>query len=92
MLKKWENLGKNWDSTSFKTVVNFSTRPNKVEKLIQLIVDKEKAWNMMKTIYWQDRFLFTYDIWKSADVNTNFSDLEYNSNDFKSSITIAIEF
>ena len=51
MLKKWGNFGKNLNSMSFKSVMNFSTRSDKLEELIQLIVDNEKAWDVVKTIY-----------------------------------------
>ncbi len=43
ILKKWGNLGKDWDPTNIESVVNFSTRPDKVEKLIQLMSDNEEA-------------------------------------------------
>lgn len=62
ILKKWRNLGKDWDLTSLESVVKFSTRPNKVEELIQLIIDDEEAQNVIRTIQWQDIFPFTYDV------------------------------
>lgn len=51
MLKKWESFNKDWDLIQFKSMVNFSIRPDKVKKLIQLIVDDKKARDMVRTIY-----------------------------------------
>ena len=34
ILKKWENLRKDWNFSSIELVVNFLTRLNKVENLI----------------------------------------------------------
>lgn len=47
---------------------------------------------MVRTIYWQDIFLFTYEVWKSADVNTDFPDPRYNVNNFMSGATVVVEF
>lgn len=62
ILKKWGNLSKNWVFTSLELVVNFLIRPDKVEELIQLIVNDEEARNVIKTIHWQDTFPFTYHV------------------------------
>ncbi len=51
MLKKWENLRKNWNLASIKSVVNFSIKSNKVQELIELIFNDEEALDMIKTIY-----------------------------------------
>lgn len=48
MLKKQGNFGKDLNHTSLKSIINFSIRPDKVEKLRQLIVDNEKAQNMVR--------------------------------------------
>lgn len=37
ILKKWGNLGKDWDPSSIESVINFSTRPEKVRELIELL-------------------------------------------------------
>lgn len=50
-LKKWGNLGKDWNPASIELVVNFSTKPDKVEELIQLIVDDEEARDVVRTIH-----------------------------------------
>lgn len=92
ILKKWGNLGKNWDPTRLELVGNFSTTTNKVEELIQLIINNKKAWDVVRTIYWQDIFLFTYEVWKSADVNTDFPDPRHNVNNFMSGATVVVEF
>lgn len=34
-----------------ESVVNFSIRPDKVEKLIQLMSDDKKAWDVVKIIH-----------------------------------------
>lgn len=47
---------------------------------------------MVRTIYWQDTILFIYDIWKSADVNSNFPNPKHEVNDFKSGKTVVLEF
>lgn len=92
MLKKWGNLRKDWNLASIKLVINFSTRLNKVEELIQLITDNEEAWDMVRTIYFQDTFLFTYDVWGSVDVNSNYPNPGHNVNNFKLSAIVAVEF
>ena len=92
MLKKEGNLSKDWDFTSLELMVNFSTRPNKVKELIQLIVDNKEAQNVIRTIHWQDTFPFIYDIQKSADVNTYFPDSRHNIDDFKLGMTVVMEF
>lgn len=73
-------------------VVNFSTRSDKVEELIQLIGNDKEAQDLVKTIYFQDSFLFTYDVRGSADVNSNYPNPGHNVNDFKSGATVAVEF
>lgn len=51
MLKQWENLRKDWDPTNLDLVIKFSTKPDKVEKLIQLIMDDKKAQDLTKIIH-----------------------------------------
>lgn len=63
--------------------MKFSTRPDKVKELIQLIMDDKKAQDLTKTIHFQDTFLFTYNVWISVDVNSNFLDQKHNIDDFK---------
>ena len=92
MLKKCGNLGKNWDSTSLKSVVNFSTRPDKVEKLIQHIVNDKEDRNVVRIIYWREILSIIYDVWKSADVNNDFSNLRHIVNDFYLGMIVAVEF
>ncbi len=92
MLKKWGNLGKDWNPASIKSVVNFSTRPDKVQELIELISDDEEALDVVRTIYFQDTFPFTYDVRESADVNSDFPDPGYDVDDFKAGATVAVEF
>lgn len=72
--------------------MNFLTRLNKVQELIQFIVDDKKARDVVKTIYWQDTFPFTYDVWKSVDVNSDFPNLGHDVNDFKLGTIVAVEF
>lgn len=55
-------------------------------------MDEKEARNVVKIIHWQDKFPFTYDVWKSVDVNTNFPDPEHNVNDFKLGAIVAGEF
>ncbi len=62
MLKKWDNLGKDWDSINIKSVVNFSIKLDKVGELIQLISDDKKVWDIIRTIHFSDIFLFIYDV------------------------------
>lgn len=92
MLKKLGNLGKDWDPASIGSVLNFSTRPDKVEELIQLIANDEEARDVVRTIHFQDTFPFTYDVRKSANVNSDYPDPGHAVDDFKSGATVAIEF
>lgn len=47
---------------------------------------------MIKTIYFQDIFLFTYDVRGSADVNSNYPDLGYDIDNCKLGATMTVEF
>ncbi len=51
MFKKWGNLGKDWNPASIESVVNFSTRPNKVQEFVELISDDKEALDVVKTIH-----------------------------------------
>ncbi len=51
ILKKLGNLGKDWDPTNIESVVNFSTRPDKIEELIQLMSDDKEARDVLRTIH-----------------------------------------
>lgn len=62
MLKRWGNLRKNFDLIILELVINVLTRPDKIEELIHLIMYDKKTWNVIKTIYFQDIFLFIYDV------------------------------
>ena len=62
MLKRWGNLRKNFDLIILELVINVLTRPDKIEELIHLIMYNKKTWNVIKTIYFQDIFLFIYDV------------------------------
>lgn len=73
-------------------MVNFSTRLNKVEEFIKLIADDKEARDVVRTIHFQDNFLFTYDVCELADVNSNYSNSGHNVNNFKSGVTVAVEF
>lgn len=67
-------------------------RSDKVKKLIQLIADDKKAWDVIKTIYFQNIFPFIYDVRGLADINSNYPDLEHNVNDFKLGARVAVKF
>ncbi len=92
MLKKWRNLGKDWNPGSIKSVVNFSTRPNKVQELIELISDNEDALDMVRTIHFQDTFPFIYDVQESANVSSDFPDPGHDVDNFKAGAIVAVEF
>lgn len=92
MLKKWGNLGKDWDPASLKSVVNFSTRLDKVKELIQLITDDKEAQDVVRTMYFQDTFQFIYDVRRSANVSSNFLDPAHNVDDFMSNATVAVKY
>lgn len=92
ILKKWESLRKDWNPVSIELVINFWMRSDKVKKLIQLIADDKKAWDVIKTIYFQHIFPFIYDVWGLADRNSDYLDLGYDVNDFKSGTRVAVEF
>lgn len=51
MLRKQGNLGKDQDPANLESVLNFLTRPNKVEELIQFIEGDEAAQDVIRTIY-----------------------------------------
>ena len=43
-------------------------------------------------IYFQNIFLFIYDVLESADVSSDFPNLGYNIDNFKAGTTVVIEF
>lgn len=47
---------------------------------------------MVKTIYFQDIFPFTYDVWGLADINSDYFNPKYNVNNFKLGAIMAVEF
>lgn len=73
-------------------MVNFSTRPGKVQELIQLIGDDEEAQDIARAIHFQNTFPFTYDVRESAGVTSDFPDPGHEIDDFKSGATVAVEF
>ncbi|MCJ1347517.1 hypothetical protein MMC31_005742 [Peltigera leucophlebia] len=75
MLKKWGNLGKDWDSSSIDTVTNVSTKPDKVQDLIDLITDNEGVHDIVQAIHIQDTFPFTYDVREEAGVEGDYPNI-----------------
>ncbi len=92
MLKKWGNLGKNWNPASIKLVVNFSTRSDKVQELMELIFNDKETLDMVKTIHFRDNFPFTYNVWELPNISSNFPDPGHNIDDFKAGAIVAVEF
>lgn len=92
MLKKWGNLEKNWDLSTIKSIVNFSTRPDKVEELIGLISGNEKVQDIVKIIHYQDTFPFTYNVRKTTDMDADYPNPGHDVDDFKNGSKVAVEF
>lgn len=92
MLKKWGNLEKKWEPSNIKSVISFSTRPEKIEELIELITDDEEVRDIVQAIYLQDTFPFTYNVYKSAKVKGDYPDPGYDVDDFKAGARVAVEF
>lgn len=51
MLKKWSNLGKDWELSNIELVIRFSTKQKKVKELIELITDDEEDRDIIPVIY-----------------------------------------
>ncbi len=47
---------------------------------------------MVRTIYFQDTFLFTYNVRESADMSSDFPDPGHNVDNFKGVAIVAVEF
>lgn len=92
MLRKWGNFGKEWDPGNIESVVNFSTRLEKVEDLIRLVTGNEEVRDIVQAIHIQDTSLFTYDVRMSADVNGVYPDPKHNVDNFKARARVAVEF
>lgn len=92
MLKKWGNLGQDLDPSNVESVVNFSTRLEKVEELIQLITGNEKVRDIVRAIHFQDTFPINYDVRRSANVDDDYPDPGYDVDDLKTGATVAVEF
>ncbi len=67
-------------------------RPDKVEEFIHLIADNKKARDVINTIHFSDIFPFTYDLKRSADVNSDYPDPKHDVDNFKLSATVVVEF
>lgn len=91
-MKKWGDLKKKWDLATIELVMSFLTRLDKVQELIQLMGDKKEAQNIAKTIFFQDTFPFTYNVYISFGVLSNFTNPQYNINDFKSAAIVERKF
>ncbi len=92
MLKKWGNLGKDWDPSIIESIVNFSTRSDKVKELIRLISENEEVQDIVKTIHYQDIFPFIYDVQNTTDVDADYPDPGHDVDKFKNGSREAVEF
>ena len=92
MPKKWGNLGKHWDSSNIKSVINFLTRPEKVQELIELITDNKEVKDIVIAIHLQNSFPFIYNIHKLAKVKSEYPDPGHDINDFKAGATVVVKF
>lgn len=92
MLKKWGNLEKDWDPFSIESIVNFSMRPDKVKKLIELISRNEEVQDIVKTIHYQDIFPFTYNVRKTTNIDANYPNSSHDVNNFKNGSKVIVEF
>lgn len=80
--KKWSNLGKGWDPSSNETVVNISKKPDKAQELIGLITDNKEIQDIVQTIYSQDQFPFTYNIFEETGVKGDYPDPGFKAPDY----------
>lgn len=92
MLKKRRSFGRDQDLASIESMVNFIRRPNRIQKLRQLISHDNKALDIVRTMYFQDTFLFTYDVWELANVSNDFLEPGYDIDDLKTELTVVVEF
>ena len=92
ILKKWGNLGNNWESFNIESVISFSTRPENISELIELIIDNKEVRDIIQAIYIQDIFPFTYSMYKFGNIKDNYLDPGQNVNDFKAGVRVVIEF
>ena len=77
---------------NIKLIINFSTKSQKVQELIELITGDKEIKDIVIALHLQDSFLFTYDIYKSAKIKGDYSDLGYDVDDFKIGAMVAVEF
>lgn len=73
-------------------VINFSTRPKRIQELINLIINDKEVRDIVQSIYLQDIFSFTYNVRKFAKVKGDYPDLGYDMDDFKAGTRLALEF
>ena len=92
MLKKWNNLGKEWEPSNIELVISFLTRSEKVEKLIELITDDKEVRDIVQAIHLYDTFPFTYDVRKSTKVKGDYPNPGHDVDDFKAGVRVAVEF
>lgn len=85
-------MRKIWNTTSIKLVINMSTKPGKVKKLINFINNNNKSKNIAQNLYKLDTFLFTYNIQKDVRVRSNHLNPGYNINNFKTKARVIVKF
>lgn len=86
MLRKWGNLGKDWDSSFIDTVVNLSTKPDKVQDMINLLTDDEEVHDIVQALHIQDTFPFTYDVREEVGVEGYYPNPGHDVDDFKAGV------
>lgn len=92
LFKKWDKLKNNQNFFSIKLIIKFLIRLKKVQKLIYLIINYENIKNIVSSIYYQNNFLFIYNIYKFIEIKKDYLKLKYNINHFKVKVKAVIEF
>lgn len=85
-------MGKEWDPANIESVINFPTRPEKVQESDELNTDNKEVRDIVQAIHVQDTFPCTYGVWESADVNGDYPDPGHDVDGFKTEARVAVEF
>lgn len=63
-----------------------------MKKLINLIINNKKIYDIVQIIYIQNKFSFTPNIYKKIKNKKDYLDLNYKINNFKARLKVAIKF
>lgn len=91
MLKKWGNLGKDWDPASVESIVNFPQDQKRSKSSWSSSLETKKSKTLLKLSTTRTRS-HLHDVRKTSNMDANYPDPDYDVDDFRNGSKVAIEF